>query len=136
MSLWAMLAAPLFASCDLRAADREMLAILAAPGVLAIDQDPLGRPGSIVGRHGPVDTWQRPLSGGASGVALVNRSRRSRSLRLDWPQAHGGPPSVEDAWTDCDQGDPPGHLTLAPHATALFRVALEAAPGQLLVKVR
>ncbi|MGH2357717.1 MAG: hypothetical protein ACRDGJ_06840 [Candidatus Limnocylindria bacterium] len=100
VSLWAILAAPMFASCDLRTADAATVAALATPGVLAIDQDPMGEPGHRIQRIGSVDVWERRLSDGARAVAVVNRADEGASVHLEWPEAHAGPPEVIDAWTD------------------------------------
>ncbi len=43
MSLWCLLASPLMIGCDVRNMTPEAKAILTAPEVLAVDQDPLGR---------------------------------------------------------------------------------------------
>ena len=128
ISLWAMMAAPLFASCDLREADPATLAAFTCRGVLAIDQDQLGRPGRRVRRVGSLDVWDRQLVGGSRAVAIVNRDDAPASVELDWPPMHGAPPLVVEAWTDAEL-ERRGHLVdLEPHATALFRA--EAAAGE------
>ncbi|MBA3778199.1 MAG: alpha-galactosidase [Chloroflexi bacterium] len=120
ISLWAILGAPLIASCDLRSMDRTTVEILTEPEIVAIDQDPLGLPGRRVGREGAVDVWARPLEGGRLAVALLNRSAgsvdvRIRSERLGLSGAH----LVRDVWGH----QPLGTLgtlidrTLEPHAT-------------------
>jgi alpha-galactosidase len=136
MSLWAMLAAPLFVSCDLRTADAETIAILTAPGVLAIDQDPLGRPGRRIRRTGTVDVWQRTLADDASAVALVNRGDGAVSVTVDWTRRHGGPADIVNAWTN-EEVDAADAVALEPHATALFRTGLlDTAAGEIELVVR
>lgn len=130
LTLWTMLAAPLFASCDLRAADPATLALLTAPGVVAIDQDPLGRPGRRVARVDAVDVWERPLHGGASAVAVVNRGNRPASVRVDWAPDDPGVPDVVNAWTEVPVDLRSRLLDLEPHASALYRVARDAGHGQ------
>jgi alpha-galactosidase len=121
VSLWAMMAAPLFISCDLRNVDAETVATLSAPQVLAVDQDPLGRAGRRVARSHSLDVWQRDLDGGAGAVAVVNRRGEEVTLRPGWDRLGGAPPQVVDCWTDRNLG---GTLTieLEPHATALYRI--------------
>ena len=46
MSLWAMLAAPLLISADLRTLSAESRAVLLNAEVIRVDQDELGRQGS------------------------------------------------------------------------------------------
>ena len=53
MSLWALLAAPLIAGHDVRSSSPETLSVLTNREVIAIDQDPLGRPGRRVVQRGP-----------------------------------------------------------------------------------
>jgi alpha-galactosidase len=65
MSLWAILAAPLLAGNDLSKMTPETLAILGNKGVIAIDQDPMGKQGDRVHSEGPLEIWVRPLAGGA-----------------------------------------------------------------------
>jgi len=135
VSLWSMLAAPLLASCDLRTADVATLDILRAPGVLAIDQDRLGRAARRIGQRGTLDLWQRPLTGGATAVAVINRANRPVSVRLRWIHRHGALPGVVDAWTEGPMSAPPQTVELEPHATALYRVALEAPDGEPVVQL-
>ena len=121
LSLWAMLAAPLFASCDLRQADATTLALLTAPAVLAIDQDRLGRPGRRVRRAGPVDVWHRELDGGAQAIAILNRADQPVSLRVAWPSRHGTASDVINAWSERPVERGGELLRLEPHATVLYR---------------
>jgi alpha-galactosidase len=71
-SLWAILAAPLLAGNDLPNMKPEIKAILTNRDVIAIDQDPLGKQGSLAYSEGEVDVWTRPLSGGALAVLVFN----------------------------------------------------------------
>jgi alpha-galactosidase len=73
MALWAMLAAPLIAGNDLSKMTDETKSILMNRGVLAIDQDKLGRQGDRLRAEGPHEVWTKPLAGGALAVALFNR---------------------------------------------------------------
>src|SRR3989440_5231501 len=47
-SLWAMMAAPLLIGTDLRKASAATFSILENPDVIAVDQDPLGKQGTLV----------------------------------------------------------------------------------------
>lgn len=134
VSLWAMLAAPLLASSDLRSADAETIASLAAPGVLAIDQDPLGRPGRRIRTHDSLDVWQRELADQAGAIAVVNRADAAISVKIAWDRHHGAPPEVVDAWTDEPLPEGRGVVELHAHATALYRVAASANVGEITVR--
>ena len=73
MSLWALLAAPLIAGNDLSKMSDDTKALLMNKGVIAIDQDPLGKQGDRVYEEGPHEVWSKPLAGGAVAVGLFNR---------------------------------------------------------------
>lgn len=72
MSMWAMMAAPLIIGTDLRVATPETLAILGNRELLAIDQDALGKQGSVVTSDQGLMVLSKPLSSGEVAVALYN----------------------------------------------------------------
>jgi alpha-galactosidase len=126
-SLWSLLAAPLLMGNDVRAMSADTLAILGNREVIAVDQDPLGRPGDRVASDGDREVWSRPLACGAVAVALFNRGPyateiRTRAGALGLPRARAY--RVRDLWA---------HRTLVsrgrlaafvpPHGVAMFRVA-------------
>jgi alpha-galactosidase len=69
MSLWSLVAAPLLAGNDLSKMDETTKSILMNKEVIAVDQDKLGIQGH---RVGPLQIWEKPLSGGAKAVAMFN----------------------------------------------------------------
>ncbi|KAJ8290916.1 hypothetical protein GJAV_G00019160 [Gymnothorax javanicus] len=76
MALWAIMAAPLFMSNDLRALSNEARAILQNKIVININQDPLGIQGKrLLQEKSRIEVFWRPLSDSAS--ALVFFSRRT-----------------------------------------------------------
>jgi alpha-galactosidase len=84
LSLWAMLAAPLIAGNDLRTMSVETRRILTNAEVIAVDQDPLGVQGLRWRAEGDVETWIKPLAGGAWAVCVLNRGAAARPVSLDW----------------------------------------------------
>jgi alpha-galactosidase len=126
-SMWAMLAAPLLAGNDLPNMTPEVRAILTNRDVIAIDQDPLGREATRAYSDGEVDVWTRPLSGGATAIAVVNAGSDRYSthpfhlslakLGLD------GPLKGKDLWTGKEialsNGMP---LEIPSHGILLVRV--------------
>jgi alpha-galactosidase len=99
MSLWSLLAAPLLAGNDLRAMSPETTDLLTNPEVIAIDQDPLGRPGRRVSQEGPAEVWSRPLAGGRVAAGLFNRGAASASVTARWEDLGlRGRVLVRDAW--------------------------------------
>ncbi|XP_072518498.1 alpha-N-acetylgalactosaminidase [Salminus brasiliensis] len=76
MALWAIMAAPLLMSNDLRTLNSGARAILQNKVAIAINQDPLGIQGRrLIKEKSGIDVFWRPLSDGAS--ALVFFSRRT-----------------------------------------------------------
>jgi alpha-galactosidase len=83
-SMWCMLAAPLVAGNDLRTMTPETQIVLANKDVIAIDQDSLGIQGFRHSVRDSVETWLKPLKKGQWAVCLLNRSKSSKSIILDW----------------------------------------------------
>ncbi|RXN08179.1 alpha-N-acetylgalactosaminidase [Labeo rohita] len=76
MALWAIMAAPLFMSNDLRTISSGARAILQNKIVIGINQDPLGIQGiRLIKEKSKIEVYWRPLNKGSS--ALVFFSRRS-----------------------------------------------------------
>jgi alpha-galactosidase len=73
-SLWAEMAAPLIAGTNIAGASATTLSILANKGVIAVDQDPLGRQGRLVSSAGGHDVLAKPLANGDVSVALFNET--------------------------------------------------------------
>ncbi len=101
MSMWAMMAAPLIIGTDLRIATPETLSILGNPGIIAIDQDTLGRQGAIVSNTAGLMVMGKPLASGEYAVALYNATD-AQALIGAAAVAVGLPPAegylLEDVW--------------------------------------
>ncbi len=125
MSLWAILAAPLLAGNDLTKMTPETLAILGNKGVIAIDQDPLGRQGDRVHAEGPLEIWARPLAGGARAVGLFNLSDLPANMEVATAQLGlKGPAAMHDVWADKDLGKQANYRAVVPaHGVVLLRIA-------------
>ncbi|MGO8689797.1 MAG: NPCBM/NEW2 domain-containing protein [Thermoguttaceae bacterium] len=130
VSLWCLLAAPLLMSCDLSVMDRFTQALVTNSEVLAVDQDPLGRPAGRVKRDGPREVWARPLADGTLAVGLFNRENFAVTVRIDWPELKlsGPPPAngypVRDLWQQKDLGRIAGgyETTVARHGAVLLKI--------------
>ena len=86
-ALWCMQASPLMIGCDVRTVDAEAISLLSDPGLIAIDQDPLGRQGSRLqtGGHVHGEIWTKPLGDGSWAVAFFNNSDRDEAvLSIGW----------------------------------------------------
>ncbi|KAM5127987.1 alpha-galactosidase A [Callospermophilus lateralis] len=72
MALWAIMAAPLLMSNDLRHISPQAKTLLQDKDVIAINQDPLGKQGYRLRKENNIEVWERPLSNLAWAVAMTN----------------------------------------------------------------
>jgi alpha-galactosidase len=79
-SLWAEMAAPLIASTNLATLTRSELAIYENPNVIAVDQDPLGRPGVPISNANGLWVLSKQLSGGGRAVLLFNATNTAATI--------------------------------------------------------
>jgi alpha-galactosidase len=99
MSLWCILAAPLFAGNDLENMSGATLGILTNPEVLSIDQDPAGIQGHRVWQEGPREVWMKPLKDGSKAVGLFNRLEYPLMITANWRELGlPAPATVRDLW--------------------------------------
>uniref|UniRef100_A0A8C2TGU7 Alpha-galactosidase n=1 Tax=Coturnix japonica TaxID=93934 RepID=A0A8C2TGU7_COTJA len=73
MAMWAIMAAPLFMSNDLRHMKPEAKWLLQNKEAIAINQDPLGKQGYRITKDKNFELWERPLSDRAYAVAVLNQ---------------------------------------------------------------
>ena len=106
-SLWALLVAPLIAGNDLRDMRPEIHDILTNKEVIAIDQDPMGREGERVSKHGDLEVWSKQLQDGGRAVILLNRGSGEHEITARWEDL-GYPghisASVRDLWQHKNMG--------------------------------
>ncbi|MEV7125559.1 ricin-type beta-trefoil lectin domain protein [Streptomyces sp. NPDC093260] len=79
-SLWAEMAAPLIAGTDLTSASSTTLATYTNSRVIAVDQDPLGRQGTMVSSSNGLDVLAKPLANGDVSVALFNETGSTATI--------------------------------------------------------
>ncbi|XP_045485459.1 alpha-N-acetylgalactosaminidase [Pieris rapae] len=72
MAVWSIMAAPLMMSVDLNSIKDEFKNILLNDGVIAVDQDEMGKQGMRVWNKSKCEIWSRELSNGYA-VAFVSR---------------------------------------------------------------
>jgi alpha-galactosidase len=87
-SMWAMLAAPLLAGNDLRNMSEETRRILTNAEVVAVDQDELGVQGFRALDEGDLEIWYKPLVDGDWAVCILNRSKATLAVEVDWSEHH------------------------------------------------
>jgi alpha-galactosidase len=129
-SLWAMLAAPLIAGNDLTKMSATTKAILTNAEVIAVDQDPLGKQGTLVATpQTGLQVWSRSLSGNnVRAVALFNRNGSAANITVSFAQIglSSGQASVRDLWQHADLGALSGSYTatnVPSHGVVMLRIA-------------
>jgi alpha-galactosidase len=130
MSLWALLAAPLIAGHDVRAATAETNALLTEPEVIAIDQDSLGRQGKRVTQDGTTEVWARELNGGRFAVGLFNRGEIAADVTMGAGRVGlKGAYRAREVWSRKDLGTVGESVTetVAPHGVALLLLEPQSA---------
>lgn len=105
MSLWCLMAAPLFYSGDLARLDDFTLNVLCNPEVIAIDQDPLGQCARVVFLGDKQFLMIKNLADGGHALGLCNATESPADLTASW-SACGFPGSqaVRDVWRQMDLG--------------------------------
>jgi alpha-galactosidase len=146
-SLWSEMAAPLIAGTPIAdaggkpAASPATLAIYENKDVIAVDQDALGKQGTVVSSDNGHWVLTKPLANGDVAVALFNETNSPATISttaaaVGLPKAAAY--SVRDLWqhSTTESG---GNLTatVAPHQTVMYRVSPgvdpEAAPPHTTV---
>jgi alpha-galactosidase len=127
MSLWSLLAAPLLAGNDLRTMSGSIKAILTNREVIAIDQDPAGKPARRI--SDPASTAVvvvRPLHDGSFAVGLFNRADQPQKVTVNWSNAGLGGKKLRlrDLWKHEDVANSgASYATAVPtHGVVLLRV--------------
>ena len=126
LSMWAMLAAPLMVSADLRSISSASLGMLTNREMIAVNQDAAGVQGRLVSASGNGEVWARPLAGGARAVALLNRGGGTITIRTTAAAvglASAARYSVRDLWSGAGKTTS-GSLSarVPPFGTVLLRV--------------
>lgn len=128
-SMWSMMAAPLLIGSDLRKATPAAFEILANREVIAVDQDPLGKQGTVVSSSSGRWVVVKELADGSRAVALFNEtdsaqrvSTTARAAGLQEADAY----TVRDLWQHAT-ANTAGTVsaTVPAHGTVLLRLAVD-----------
>lgn len=84
MSMWSMLAAPLFVEGDPHSWPKNTLAALTNREVIGVDQDPAGTPGFRRSASNGLEVWSRPLADGGKAVGWFNHRDTRARLTMTW----------------------------------------------------
>jgi alpha-galactosidase len=127
VALWAMMAAPMIMSSDIGQLSAASVAVLGNSDVIAVDQDSLGKQGTVAAQNGTTDVLYRPLANGDRAVAILNRSGSSITTSTTAAAVGFTAPnctySVKDLWAGTTSTST-GTIgaTIPAHGTAIFRV--------------
>jgi alpha-galactosidase len=103
MSLWSLMAAPLFFSGDMNRLDEFTLNVLCNPEVIAINQDPLGQCARAVNLTDTTFFMLKDLADGSKAIGLGNRGRQDAEITVRWADLElAGPQVVRDVWRNRD----------------------------------
>ncbi len=125
MSLWCILAAPLFAGTDLTKMSPETLSILTNREVVAVDQDRAGIQGHRVWQEGPMEVWMKPLADGSKAVGMFNREEGEMTMTLRFQDIGvAGAANLRDLWAHKDLGTFNGSYTtkVPRHGVVMLKV--------------
>jgi alpha-galactosidase len=125
MSMWALMAAPLFYSGDMRYLDEFTLNVLCNTEVIDVDQDPLGKQARVVRKTASEFVLAKPMEDGSVAVGLFNLEREPRKISASWSDLGiTGNRRVRDVWRQKDIGTETARVesTVEPHGVALVRL--------------
>ncbi|MFF4800698.1 NPCBM/NEW2 domain-containing protein [Streptomyces sp. NPDC001351] len=128
-SMWSIMAAPLLIGSDLRKASQTTFDILDNKEVVAVDQDPLGKQGTVVSSQGGRWVVAKEMTDGSRAVALFNESGTAQHISTT-AKAVGLP--AADAYTLRDLWQHKSYNTagtiagtVPAHGTVLVRVVAD-----------
>ena len=128
MSLWCLMAAPLFYSGDMNRLDAFTIGVLCNPEVIEVDQDPLGRCGRVVHLNAETFLMVKEMEDGSRAVGLFNRGLTPASVAVKWTDLGGlglaGNCRVRDLWRQKDLGAFSGTFASAVPARGVVLVRI------------
>lgn len=129
MSMWCMMAAPLFYSGDVKSLDDFTLNILCNAEVIEVDQDSLGKCADVIPLTAKTFIMVKQLDDGAKAVALFNRNTNGVAITAKWSDLGiKGKQNVRDLWRQKDIGefDDEFTATVGRRGVIMIRVAPQA----------
>jgi alpha-galactosidase len=125
-SLWAEMAAPLLIGTDLRKASAATLALLSNADVIAVDQDPLGKQGTVVKSSNGLVVYSKPLANGDRSVVLVNETAATATVSTTASAIglSGSSFTLTDLWSKTTRTTTGTISASVPsHGTVMYRVS-------------
>ncbi|MFF3457550.1 NPCBM/NEW2 domain-containing protein [Streptomyces sp. NPDC002730] len=128
-SMWSIMASPLLIGSDLRKAPASAFEILGNREVIAVDQDPLGKQGTVISSEGGRWVVAKEMADGSRAVALFNETSSPQRIATT-AEAVGLPDAagyrLRDLWQHTD-ANTAGTIsaTVPAHGTVLVRVSTD-----------
>lgn len=129
MSLWSMMASPLFFAGQMTNLDAFTLNILCNPEVIDIDQDTRGEQARVVRHTDQEFVLSKQLDDGSRAVGLFNLSEAPREISVSFSDLGlTGPQAVRDVWRERDLGlsRETYSVTVPAHGVMLVRMQRSA----------
>jgi alpha-galactosidase len=125
MSLWALMAAPLFYSGDMTKLDAFTLNVLCNPEVIEVDQDPLGQCAAVAALNTETFLMVKDLEDGTKAIGAFNRGEFPAEVTIPWSVAGlKGRQTVRDLWRQANLGvfDSSYKATVPRHGGVLVKL--------------
>lgn len=125
MSMWALMAAPLFYSGDMGSLDEFTLNVLCNAEVIDVGQDELGKQARVVRRTEDEFILAKPMADGSLAVGLFNLADAEREMSVTWQDLGiEGRRQPRDVWRHKDAAAVTGSYKAAVprHGVALVRL--------------
>jgi alpha-galactosidase len=126
ITLWTLLASPLLLGNDLTQMDDFELNLVTNDEVLAVHQDPLGKPADRVSKKDELEVWARPLADGSFAVGLFNRDEMDMTVGVKWTELGiNAKQKVRDLWRQKDLGtfDDEYSAVVPRHGTVFVKIS-------------
>eukprot|EP01097_Dermamoeba_algensis_P011915 TRINITY_DN9409_c0_g2_i1.p1 TRINITY_DN9409_c0_g2~~TRINITY_DN9409_c0_g2_i1.p1 ORF type:complete len:385 (+),score=87.19 TRINITY_DN9409_c0_g2_i1:240-1394(+) len=124
VTLWVIVAAPLYTGSDLTRMDELGLSLLTNTEVIAVQQE--ANPAKLVSQLGQTQVWSSRSSDGSFVVAMINLDKSSQTVTIKWKDLGivSSSAMVRDLWSHTDLGLFRAAFTavLNTHASRLIRV--------------
>lgn len=105
MSLWCLMASPLFYSGDMGRLDEFTINVLGNPELIEVDQDPLGQCARVVPLGAETFAMVKDMADGSKAIGLFNRSEFPAKVTATWAQLGlAGSQRVRDLWREKELG--------------------------------
>ncbi|HJP74111.1 MAG TPA: glycoside hydrolase family 27 protein [Pseudonocardiaceae bacterium] len=126
-SLWSEMAAPLISGTNIPDASSTTLSILTNRNVIAVDQDSLGRQGTMVSSSNGLDVLAKPLANGDVAVVLFNETGRPATISTTTSKigkTGASSYTLDNLWTGASSSTSGTISASVPaHAVVMYRVS-------------